>query len=71
MATGTLGNLFTSVIIMLSYVCDYSHLAIALNRVIAIMTPLRASDALTVRNTSFVVLLCWILGSYTQNRILE
>ncbi|KAJ1370572.1 hypothetical protein KIN20_032322 [Parelaphostrongylus tenuis] len=62
MATGTLGKLFTSVIVMLSYVCDYSHLAIALNRVIAYHDSLRASNVLAVRNTSFVVLLCWILG---------
>ncbi|KAJ1364964.1 hypothetical protein KIN20_025163 [Parelaphostrongylus tenuis] len=56
------GKLLGLMVLMLSYVCVYSHLVVALNRVITIVFPLRASNALTVRNTSVVVLICWILG---------
>ncbi|KAJ1351629.1 hypothetical protein KIN20_007720 [Parelaphostrongylus tenuis] len=47
---------------MLWYVCLYSHLVIAFNRVIAIAFPLRAFAVLTVRKTYLIALICWMLG---------
>ncbi|KAJ1345999.1 hypothetical protein KIN20_000657 [Parelaphostrongylus tenuis] len=57
-------KLFGMVGIMLWNVCVYSHLAIAFNRFIAITQPLRASVMLTVKNTSIVVLFCWMLAFF-------
>ncbi|KAJ1364508.1 hypothetical protein KIN20_024629 [Parelaphostrongylus tenuis] len=40
----------------------YCHLAISLNRVVAITFPLQVSNFLSVRNTAVAVLICWMLG---------
>ncbi|KAJ1346153.1 hypothetical protein KIN20_000862 [Parelaphostrongylus tenuis] len=50
------------VVLMMWYVSIYCHLAIALNRLIAITFPLQVSSLLTLKKTSFIVLICWILG---------
>ncbi|KAJ1345996.1 hypothetical protein KIN20_000653 [Parelaphostrongylus tenuis] len=59
--TGKVFGLLTSIFLD---VCVYSHLAIALNRLVAIALPLRASFVLTVKNSSLAVLFCWILGFF-------
>ncbi|KAJ1364504.1 hypothetical protein KIN20_024625 [Parelaphostrongylus tenuis] len=56
------GKILGAVNIMLWKVCIYSHLAIALHRVLAISFPLKVAGLLTVKNTSFVVLVCWMLS---------
>ncbi|KAJ1346151.1 hypothetical protein KIN20_000860 [Parelaphostrongylus tenuis] len=60
--TDLLGQLFGTMIVIMWFVSIYCHLAIALNRLIAIIFPLQVSSLLTQRKTAFVVLICWMLG---------
>ncbi|WKY03676.1 hypothetical protein Q1695_004992 [Nippostrongylus brasiliensis] len=57
-----LGKLFGQVNIMFWNVCVYSHLAISLNRLIAIALPYQATFLLTLKKTFIVVGIAWFLG---------
>ncbi|KAJ1354357.1 hypothetical protein KIN20_011271 [Parelaphostrongylus tenuis] len=57
-----IGKMCGIVVVMFLYVSNFSHLAISVNRIIAITYPLQVSSLLTVRKTSFVILICWTLG---------
>lgn len=56
------GKLFGMVNIMFWDVCVYSHLAISLNRLIAITLPYRAAHLLTFQKTLILVGSAWFLG---------
>ncbi|KAK6027198.1 hypothetical protein OSTOST_06773 [Ostertagia ostertagi] len=56
------GKLFGLVNIMFWDVCVYSHLAISLNRLIAITLPYQAVALLTVKKTAIAVAMAWFLG---------
>uniref|UniRef100_A0A7I4YPX5 G_PROTEIN_RECEP_F1_2 domain-containing protein n=1 Tax=Haemonchus contortus TaxID=6289 RepID=A0A7I4YPX5_HAECO len=57
-----IGKVFGMVNIMFWDVCVYSHLAISLNRLIAITLPYQAANLLTLRNTAILVAFAWFLG---------
>ncbi|KJH42834.1 hypothetical protein DICVIV_11165 [Dictyocaulus viviparus] len=69
-ATGRQDRIVTNVMdkvlglmnVMLWNVNVYSRFAISLNRFIAITLPLQSSTVLNMKNTSIVLLLCWLFG---------
>ncbi|KJH42836.1 hypothetical protein DICVIV_11167 [Dictyocaulus viviparus] len=60
--TDWMNKVFGLMNVMLWNVNVYLRFAISLNRLIAITLPLQTSTILNVKNTSIVVLLCWLFG---------
>ncbi|RCN23814.1 hypothetical protein ANCCAN_30497 [Ancylostoma caninum] len=60
--TELLGKVLGQINIMFWDVCVYSHLAISINRIVAITLPYKAAELLTIRRTFFMVAIVWWLG---------
>ncbi|EPB76555.1 hypothetical protein ANCCEY_04334 [Ancylostoma ceylanicum] len=60
--TELIGKILGQINIMFWDVCVYSHLAISINRIIAITLPYKAAELLTIRRTFLMVAIVWWLG---------